>query len=522
MKPLFVSVLARLPKAAGFSLLVASAHLQAMPANLVGSYQADLVVDSVVKGRLDVTLNAKGRASGKAIMPNGKSYGFGFQLSQVGEGVTASNQTVYNKSGQTLTLTSFSVNAERELAAEFDTTIVGLPAELMTANGVGLVTFTGKAGNVAPNVGPFTMAMTAAEGASEGTPAGAGYATLTVTPNGKLSYKGKLGDGSKLTGSALLDINGEYGFFNAAYPAGGVFVARLDLGAPGVQSEDGYWHKPENQADKKYKNGFTTGLDVQVAQWTKLTDDKIPDGFTNSKNFAVDFSGEGLGMTDFNTTLPDTARFTKTGAVQAVAGGGSAPAENNSKEWNKLWNVKVNPATGEFSGTQVLKTTVGSKTTSKKIKVSGVLLLDGAVGDEAFGLGQYLVTPTGGSEVSGLVSFSGPLEDNKFLAAAGTYEFLLSRTLVGVFGAPDNVPAHNSWAQFTLSEDMQKVTFAGRTFPLSAVDAVYYTYSNKSGNFTISRDYTGAFTMVQGTVKAGLKIVIFNTANPAPSNIHKL
>jgi hypothetical protein len=38
----------------------------------------------------------------------------------------------------------------------------------------------------------------------------------------------------------------------------------------------------------------------------------------------------------------------------------------------------------------------------------------------------------------------------------------------------------------------------------------------------IARDFNGAFTMVQGTVREGMKIVIFNTANPAPSNIHKL
>lgn len=475
MKSPFTSILARLPKAAGFSLLVAAANLQAMPANLIGSYQADLVADSVVKGRLDVTLNSKGLATGKATMPNGKSYGFKFQLSEAGGGVVASDQTVYNKKGQTLALSEFAVNADGELTAEFESNIAGIPAQLLTLNGLAIATFSGKSGNVAPGVGAYTMAMLPSEGATAGTPAGAGYATFSVVPNGKLTYKGKLGDGTPITGSALPDVNGVYSLFKTVYSPGGLFVARLFLESLGLQEDQGYWNKPENQKDKKYPAGFSTNLAVHVAEWTKLAKKTVPgtdSGFTSSKNFAVDFSGEGLADGDFSTTLPDTARFTSTGAVQAVDGEGGTPAENNSKEWNKLWNVKVNPATGEFSGTQVLKTTVGSKTKSKKIKVNGVLLLDGAVGEEAFGLGQYLVTPTGGSEVSGLVSFSGPLEDNVAVASSGTFTFNFQRIGVEVNDAPLNgninavrprhAPLNGTTATLVLSEDLTSATLSFR------------------------------------------------------------
>ncbi len=529
MNPILKSAVAWALTAVGLLAFASVAQAQ-VPANLVGSYKADLVFSNTVYGRVDVSITSAGKASGKAIMPNGKTYSFAVTLAADGGGWVKADHVVvkgrFPVGPQPLTLTSIRLYPNGDLGGGFSSTIDGIPFILTFFNSAKLASYTGKGDSVSPATGTYTMAMTADDDSAAGTPAGAGYATLTVTPNGKLSFKGKLIDGTPVTGNTLPASDGTYSLFRTVYTAGGIFTADINPLTRGVQPSQGYVKRPANPKAKLYKAGFAADLDVQVEPWVKLGAVKLPGadlGFSPSKNFAVDFSGDGLNDAAFSDSLPDTARFTKVGAVQAVVGGAGAPGENKDKDWNKLWAVKVNPATGEFTGSQSIK--VGTKLV--KLPVSGVLLLGESVGDEntPFALGHYVVTPSGvgATPITGRVSFSGPLEDNKFLAAAGSYEFLLKRTVVGIGGAPKDVPEDNTWATFTLSEDMQRVTFAGRTFPLTSVDPIYYSYTSKGSSFAIARDTTtGAFTMVQGQIGSGLKVVSFTTANPAPSNIRRL
>ena len=472
MKNTIYSVLSWLMVAVGLALgATTSAFASTFPASLVGNYQAQLVgatSPTIPAGTIDVAVASSGIASGRINLPGGKSYPFKTTPLSV-DGNPASSAYVTNFVAQKGPFPAGIQNVQMNLrvypSGQVTGVVVGIKVNgiFSMANGMKFATFT--AASPAPWTGTYTMAMTPAEGSGAGVPAGAGYATLAVAPNGNLVSKFVLGDGTKLTNNAKPTADAKYRLYSSLYTSGGFVSTVVDLDALGLQPEDALWNKPANAKDKKYKDGFSAVLDVHVREWAKLSSVKIPAGFTVSKNFAVDFSGQGLSDTDFATTLPDTARFISTGAIQAVAGGANAPADNNSKEWNKLWNVKVNPVTGEFTGTQVLKTTVGSKTTSKTIKVAGVLLVDGSVGeDEIFALGQYAVTPAGGTEITGLVSFSGPLEDNPLLSAAGTYKVTLVKTS-GPLADPAKVPANGEVVTFAFSEDLSTVVITHKNGP---------------------------------------------------------
>jgi hypothetical protein len=347
-------------------------------------------------------------------------------------------------------------------------------------------TFTGKPGSVPEWLGNYTMALINPVPSGATVPAGAGYAALTVLKNGMLSYKGKTGDGAIITGTAKPTADGTYSLYTVpkAYSAGGFLSAAINLSDAkiGLQTEPAVWTKIAKLNDKSYPAGFSTVVDAVVREWLVPAKGAFPLvsalGFGSSKNFAVTFSGEGLGDGSYSATLPDTLRITGLSVIQAVSGGAGAPAVNNSKVWNTLWNVKLNAFDGSFTGTQVLTHLVGAKTVTRKVPVDGVLVLGNTLGATPFAYGQYRVTPkaAGSTEVSGLVKFVGPLRDNTAVATAGNYTVkILEEDVVDVItkvnGAqtfitppkrPVGAPITGAVVKFTLSEDLQTLTFNGQ------------------------------------------------------------
>jgi hypothetical protein len=483
MNTLLKSAFSWLVAGVGLIAAVSTAYSDTFPASLAGSYQAQLIVApnfTTPVGSVSIKVASTGLTTGTVVLPNRKTYSFKTTLEgDGGDGVKTNIIVVKGPrpiGPQPLQFTSLRLESDGTITAGLLSTMTGVTGLFSAANTLKIATFT--ASNPPEWAGTYTMGMLPTDGSTETTPAGASFATLAVSPNGNLVTKVTLGDGTKFTANAKPTADAEYRIYVPVYTAGGHFSALVDLDDLAEQ-DTAVWNKPANDKDTKYKAGFSAVLGLTVREWAKLGAVKVPAGFTSSKNFSVDFSGDGLSESDFSTTLPDTARFTGAGKVQAVAGGANAPAENDSKEWNKLWSVTVNPLTGAFSGTQVLKTTVGSTTTSKKIKVAGVLLSDGAVGeDEIFGLGQYAVTPVGSTETTGLLSFSGPLEDNISVATAGTYTVKLLQFVSGT-GKPTHAPADGSVAKFTISEDLKKITFNGVTLPQAGDSRpVSLSYSN--------------------------------------------
>ena len=529
--------------AAGLSLTGGTA--QAALSDYAASYAANLAISEppagggesvdVFYGRIELTANAVGEITGTLHTRAGNSYPIKAKIKEAGSTAVVVDKQQANNIALGKVGTAFTINFSLTINADGTVLISGTNTKPGDANGEFFVSrsykfikFTGQANSQPAWKGTYTLALLAPESAGSDVPAGAGYASLSVTSTGKLNYKGKLGDGTSLTGSANPTDGAVYSLFvkPSGYAKGGYFLAELDLDQRGALAEPVLWNKEPKTADKAYPAGFTTEPIVVIQPWTPVAPTAYPIpsalGFSSSKNFAVVFSGEGLLETD-TATLPDTLRIASGGLIRAVAGDVGSPAENNSKQWNALWkNVKIDSKTGVFSGKQVLRRTVNNKQVNIEADVAGVLSFGTTLGEDPFAYGQYVVK-TSSSTTTGQVAFAGPLDDNLFLATSGTYEFLLRRTLVGPFGAPVGFPENNTLARIVLSEDMQFATFFGRKLPVSSVSSIAIVYSQGANAVTIRLNaVTGAITMIEGIIATPPKTVIFNTQDPVAANIHKL
>lgn len=460
----------------------------------------------VFYGRIELKVSASKLANTAAVSGTlhtraGKKYPFTTTVVQ-GAGSSTANQANVGVAPLKGTKGVFLINFRIAIDASGNLTVTGenwntgdANAIFTTENSLKFTSFTGKPGSLPSWVGNYTMAMINPEPAGDTVPAGAGYATLSVAKTGVLRLKGKTGDGVVITGTAQPTSTGDYNLnlTPAGYAAGGFFTGQINLVETGLQSEPGVWNKPAKTADKTYPAGFSTVVDVLVRPWFVPAKGAYPFpaalGLGSSKNFGVTFSSTGLSDGTYTDSLPTTLRITQLGVIQAVSGGAGAPATNNSKEWNKLWNVKLNSLTGEFTGTQLLKHVNGTKTVTRTITVSGVMMVADALSSESFAYGQYLVTPkaTGSKQVSGLVTFKGPLQENPAVATAGNYTVRVSVDLAEMVGntasqtvverptAPAGSPKNNTDVKFTLSEDLQSITFNGALLPLKGTDPVLGT-----------------------------------------------
>lgn len=471
---------------AGFSLTGGSA--QAALADYFGSYAANLASSEesvdVFYGRVEFTATVGG-VSGNLQTRAGKNYPFTAKIKESGDTAVVFDAQQVNNIALAKVSGAFTINFALTIKADGTLVITGTNTKVGDANGnffvsrsYKFVKFTGQPNSQPAWKGNYTLALLAPESAGSDVPAGAGYASLSVTPTGKLNYKGKLGDGTSLTGSANPVAGAVYSLFvrPPGYVPGGYFLAELEVDQRGELAEPALWKKAAKIADKAYPAGFSTEPTIVIQPWTQVTPPAYPIptalGFSSSKNFTVDFSGEGLLESDI-ATLPDTARIASGNWVRAVAGGAGAPAENNSKQWNALWKtVKLDPKTGVFAGKQVLRRTVGGKTANIEADVGGVLSFEPTLGENPFAFGQYVVK-TSASTTTGLVTFSGPLEDNTALATVGSYSLVIDRILLSDSGnanTPANIPgtpADGATISFTVSEDLGTMVFGGRRLKLN-------------------------------------------------------
>ena len=539
MKRLFASFFARTGMVVGF--LLSSGAVQAAISDYAGSYAANLSsmetpagggeAVEVFYGRLEVKVTATGSATGSLRTRAGKSYPFKTTLTE-GEGSAVQrNVGVAPLKGTTGV---FLVNFRLTVNSDGTVVVAGenfnpndANAIFFTTGSLKFLTFTGKQGNTPAWAGNYTLALLAPEGAPETVPAGAGFATLTVNSVGKLLYSGKLGDGTKFTGSAAPSTGAVYSIYAVppGYLAGGYVLGEFDLDKRGEQTSPTLWNKLAKASDKAYPAGFSTSLIALVEPWFVPAKKAYPIaaelGFGSSKNFAVDFSGEGLLESDFSTSLPDTSRITGLANIQAVAGAAGTPAENDSKAWNKLWNVKLNPFTGAFAGKQTLKRTAGGKTTTTMVDVEGVMSLADALSSEPFAYGQYRVK-TATNTTTGLVTFSGPLVNNTVAAAAGAYTSVADLAIPDAYDSMTD-PAMTGKPASTkipgLPTSLPKLTYGLMPAPNQNERKVTCTVK-----FTVAEDlrsvvFNGVKLSLEGSVTPlGMGVTVYTNARTSPRN----
>jgi len=114
----------------------------------------------------------------------------------------------------------------------------------------------------APQAGTYTLVL---PGTNSGVaPEGDGFGSVTVSPLGALAFSGTLGDGAKVTQSALLSEQGLWPFFVADGTAGGMALGWLTLANETNTDIDGWvnWFKPAQASSAIYKGGFTNALEA--------------------------------------------------------------------------------------------------------------------------------------------------------------------------------------------------------------------------------------------------------------------
>jgi hypothetical protein len=263
-------------------------------------------------------------------------------------------------------------------------------------------------------------------------PEGAGYGLVTINSAGVMKLTGKMADGAILTASTASDSSANYRFFLPIYKKNGLgflsgflpLTTRTDSNYHVVAGTDFYWFKPADSADKSYPLGFDlVGLDVSMEPWIVQPDTWLvgPLGLYNpgnvgAFNLTLAHSTGGVSNSSPNTRVLPTTLVLNSTATVSVTDDSTTSSVNEALNPN-LWTVKINTATGLFTGSFTVKDTVSGKVITRKVPVEGVLQqLPAAINNAAlssgtkFGQGFFLLPPTTstGTTVSGKVEFAAP------------------------------------------------------------------------------------------------------------------
>lgn len=504
--------------ASGFISTEAKAQAAVFPADLVGSYEADLVASGVTQGKAEFAVTNKGVASGKLYMPNGKSYSFSAATLAVDGTSAFKNLHVVVKgkfpAGPQPLQMNLRVYSDGSVTGATQSSIEGLPFLLTMANGVRLKTFTGKAGDVAPWQGAYTLSFANPTPAGANTPAGAGYASVVVAANGQLTLKAKLADGTSASASLKPNDAGVYRLMLLPYSAGGFFSAELAFtkGAGdrySVVSGEAVWKKSPKTGDKAYPAGFGPVVtDVNAQPWIKPAAGETLAGILGAVGKQISFSLEGAGLDAEGAYLgqfPQKLEISAKNELLPVFGDVFAPA--TAAAWAKLWKVKINPTTGVYTGTLNLRdleqaAAVGTgkdaqytpvKFVNRKITIEGVLMQDFDNALEPFSAAGFFLLPplnaktsttlAGGTEASGPLEplgTGGPVIGAISPGTPGNYTTLFSKVVefdygsfasyggfsITVNGALKSIPENNATVPFTIASDLSSITFNGKKLPL--------------------------------------------------------
>jgi uncharacterized repeat protein (TIGR03803 family) len=178
--------------------------------------------------------------------------------------------------------------------------------------------------------GRYTVIFPALGGTNSAVPNAPGYGMMTVTPEGTVHIKGKLGDGTAFNTSAQLHADGKtLTLFDSIYPGRnpGSIAGKITFESSPDSDSDGFvdWIKPP-QTTGHYRGGFSIGTDLLAATYASPP--------LTSGTAAFTLGGGNLpdaAITD-SLTISATDKVTVNGV-------------NNGRI-----TVKLSPGTGAFSG----------------------------------------------------------------------------------------------------------------------------------------------------------------------------
>lgn len=477
-----------------------------------GTYQGLLVEETSgdPAGRIDFTVTSKGSLSGALLLKDQKSYKFKSQLSFDEINTTAELtdlDVVKPKEGLELKLSliiaddgSFSVGGSA-LLPNFSGDFVQLE------DSAARLRFYKAKTDDCPWSGVFSLAFHDAVNNGDTTPpGGATIGSATVKPDGVMSVKGTLADGTKFTASARPSEDGTYRFFFGVHKtAGSYFTAFFRLTDRGddwfhVAADQGFarWAKSPNAKDKSYRDGFDASFDASVVEWKMPgKGEQLRDllGLGSDNVLEIDFF-DGLSPVTYKDFLPTSLGLTLKNTFRVASTDGTESVLNESN-WAKIFSGKVDPKTGLITVTLNISDTVSGKKINRKIVINGAFVqLENDELTTPFAFGHLLIPPLvkGDPILSGGFDMPGPIQVDPLFATAGntagTYSAVLTM-LEGATPEPSGVPPNGATVSFTISPNLREMTFNGRKIPLkgdSRPTSLVFTDADKSptNNLTVT------------------------------------
>lgn len=519
---------------------------------LVGNYQGMLQVPGVPEGtpfgRIEFATLPTGKASGKLILIDKKSYSFTMTLTPNGESTEAAgNATLVQKAAtkstpaQSLTL-ALNIKNDGTFTASGGLSLATLPSisayQQLTGAAFKVVTFVPKK-NDCPWIGAYTGAFTDAVPSGANVPSGAGYVAGVVGTNGEMKVTGRLADGAGITGSLKPSADGRYFLLLTPYSVGiGYFATSFQLS----QRSDSRWHvadgeaawtkwaKAANTKDKAFRVAFgPVDLFLTLMQWVPPpAKQSVADvlGLDATKVFSIGLENV-IDPVKHAKWLPLKFGMNANNTLRVAEGATGSPGAFFPAEWAKFMTAKVDPKTGVLSLTiKNIEDTITPplparpKIIKRTVNFHGVMFQLAAGDSSPIANGFGTVPPLVSTDpaVFGGFDFKDVIVDPfiaKSAGTAGTYNVTLDM-LASPLVLPDGAPPDNTATSFTISSDLRSLTLLGRTIPLvgdSRPGSLVFTDAKKTPtkNLTVT-----VFLNIGTGVVEGMNANYFQAARPLP------
>lgn len=473
--------------AAGLLLLGAPLAAQDTFTPFAGTYQGLLVkaTGSEPVGRIDFTLTSKGSLSGALLLQDQKSYKFSSQvrLDEISNSAKVTNLDVVKPKEELELKLSLAIGVDGSFTVEGSALLPNFNGNFVhREDSTARLRFYKAKTDDCPWAGVFSMAFhDAVNNGDETPPGGATIGSATIKPDGVMSVKGTLADGTKFTTSARPSEDGSYRFFFGVHKtAGSYFTAFFRLTDRGddwyhVADGDGSarWAKSPNAKDKSYRDGFDASFDASVVEWKAPgKGETLRDllGLGSDNVLEIDFF-DGLSPVTYKDFLPTSLGLTLKNTFRVASTAGSEPVLNEGN-WAKIFSGKVDPKTGLITVTLNISDTVSGKKINRKIVINGAFVqLENDELTTPYAFGHLLIPPLvkGDPILSGGFDMPGPIQLDPLFATAGntagTYSAVLTLLDPGT-PPPTGVPPNGATVSFTISGNLREMTFNGRKIQL--------------------------------------------------------
>ncbi|HTJ78020.1 MAG TPA: YHYH protein [Rariglobus sp.] len=358
------------------------------PSGMVGKFEGLLEDgDDLPAGKVELTVTSTGTFTGKLTAADTKAYSLKGTLA-LNDDYTIGGSTLSISRGNALDayVLTVSVSSGSVLSA----TLAGVGD---TGTGVQLASYA--KGETAPWAGTYTLSLgDPADMGTTASPEGDGYATATISSTGSLSVKGRLADGTTLTGTLAAGADGSYRWYLKPYKTAGSYLAgwltlteRADeTGRYEASSSDFYWLKAASSKDKLYPDGFgPIGLTVDLQKWVVPSDTASLGSLIGTGDGSLSLVIDGAGLSNAD---PGVNTYT----LPAMLSLGSTATATVTDVTNPSgFSLKVNTANGSFTGSFTLT----DGTLKRKVSLQGALLqLPSPASTTVVGHGYFLLSPT--------------------------------------------------------------------------------------------------------------------------------